>query len=344
MPGDMESRQVSQGSVVDRGILATPKKSSSGLPEVLRTGANELEIVDFRIFEDKEDGSRYEWIMGVNVAKVREVLRLPEITKVPNMPPQVEGMAEIRGELIPVISLAKWMGLTEPLKYKKYVLYMEFLREKVGVIIHDAKRIRRISWADIKEAPVILNQKLNGRITGVVETEEGLLLILDFEGILNDMGLLNVFDADYLEKAKEEQEEKFTIYAADDSSTARNLIKNMLTKLGHEVVIFENGEELWNALEDLLEKAKKENKNISNYVQLVITDLEMPKMDGLTLTKKIKSTPGLMHIPVVLNTTLSDEANKMKAKSVGADDFIVKFDAKELADIVSRLALRVKGE
>jgi len=253
MPGDMESRQVSQGSVV------TPKKSSSGLPEVLRTGVNELEIVDFRIFEDKEDGSRYEWIMGVNVAKVREVLRLPEITKVPNMPPQVEGMAEIRGELIPVISLARWMGLTEPLKYKKYVLYMEFLKEKVGVIIHDAKRIRRISWADIKEAPVILNQKLNGRITGVVETEEG-LLILDFEGILNDMGLLNVFDADYLEKAKEEKEEKFTIYAADESSTARNLLRNILTKLGHEVVIFDNGEELLNALENLLEKAKKENK------------------------------------------------------------------------------------
>jgi len=158
------------------------------------------------------------------------------------------------------------------------------------------------------------------------------------------MGLLNVFDADYLEKAKEEQKQTFTIYAADDSSTARNLLRNILTKLGNEVVIFDNGEEPWNALEKLLEKAKKENKNISNYVQLVITDLEMPKMDGLTLTKKIKSTPGFIHMPVVVNTTLSDEVNKMKAKSVGADDFIVNFDAKELADIVNRLALRVKGE
>ncbi len=326
------------------GIVA-PRKSSTGLPEVLRTGANELEIVDFRIIELKDDNSKYEWIMGVNVAKVREVLRLPEITKVPNMPPQVEGMAEIRGELIPVISLAKWMGIPESTALKKYVLYMEFLREKVGVIIHDAKRIRRISWSDIKEAPIILNQKLNGRITGVVETEEGLLLILDFEGILNDMGLLNVFDADYIEKIKEHQQEHFVIYAADDSSTARHLLKEMLTKIGHEVKIFENGEELWNALEDLLEKAKSENKNISEYVQMVITDLEMPKMDGLTLTKKIKSTPGLMHLPVAVNTTLSDEANRAKAKTVGADDFIVKFDAKELAQIVDRLAMRSsKGE
>jgi two-component system chemotaxis response regulator CheV len=321
-------------------LLETPKKSSTGLPEVLRTGANELEIVDFRIFENKEDGSRYEWIMGVNVAKVREVLRLPEITKVPNMPPQVEGMSEIRGELIPIISLARWMGITEPTNYKKYVLYMEFLREKVGVIIHDAKRIRRISWADIKEPPVILNQKLNGRITGVVETEEGLLLILDFEGILHDMGLLNIFDADYIEKIKDQHEEKFTIYAADDSSTARKLLSDMLKNLGHEVVIFDDGEELWEALEELLDKAKKEGKNVSNYVQLVITDLEMPRMDGLTLTKHIKSTPGLMHIPVVVNTTLSDEANKVKAKSVGADGFIVKFDAKELTEIIKQYAIK----
>lgn len=323
--------------------IAPSKSYNTGLPEVLRTGANELEIVDFRIFELKENSERYEWIMGVNVAKVREVLRLPEITKVPNMPTQVEGMAEIRGELIPIISLARWMGLPEPLELKKYVLYMEFLREKVGVIIHDAKRIRRISWSDIKEAPVILNQKLNGRITGVVDTEEGLLLILDFEGILHDMGLLNVFEEEYIQKERENLEH-YTIYIADDSGTARKLVKDILDKLGHKAIIFDNGEELWYALEDLLEKAKKENKNITEYVQLIITDLEMPKMDGLTLTKKIKSTPGLMHLPVIVNTTLSDEANRIKAKTVGADDFIVKFDAKELADMIEKFAIKQKGE
>lgn len=324
-------------------LSTTSKKSASTLPEVLRSGANELEIVDFRIYEIKETGEKYEWIMGVNVAKVREVLRLPEITKVPNMPPQVEGMAEIRGELIPVISLSKWMKIDESKIQKKYILYMEFLREKVGVIIHEAKRIRRISWSDIKEAPTILNQKLNGRITGVVDTEEGLLLILDFEGILNDMGLLNVFE---LEEAKHVlSNKKYNILIADDSGTARKILSDILSSAGHKVKIFENGEDLWYYLLDLLEKAKKDNKSVSDYVQLIITDLEMPKMDGLSLTKKIKETAGLMHLPVIINTTLSDEANKKKAELVGANSFLVKFDAKNLLELVEKHALdNNKGE
>jgi len=109
------------------------EKSGQALPDILETGKNELEIVDFRLYEDRESGL-YEWIFGVNVAKVREVLRLPDITKVPNMPPEVEGMAEIRGKLIPVVSLATWMGVPEPTDRKKFLLHLEFLRENVGVM------------------------------------------------------------------------------------------------------------------------------------------------------------------------------------------------------------------
>lgn len=116
-----------------------------GLPEVLKTGQNELEIIDFRLYEEKDEGI-YEWILGVNVAKVREVLVLPTLTKVPNMPKEVEGMAEIRGELIPVVNLAKWLNIREPKNIKKYLIFMEFLRQRIGIIIHKANRIRRISW------------------------------------------------------------------------------------------------------------------------------------------------------------------------------------------------------
>lgn len=309
-----------------------------GLPETLKTGQNELEIIDFRIFERNEDGSIYQWILGVNVAKVREVLRMPKLTKVPNMPPEIEGMAEIRGELIPVVSLAKWMKIPEEKEFKKYLLFMEFLREKVGVIIHAAKRIRRIQWSDIKKAPDILNTRLNGRITGVVDTEEGLLLILDFEGILNDMNLLTVFNVEPDKERKSKK--KLRILVAEDSAVARKVIKDILESAGHEVIMTESGKQAWEKLNEIFERAKAEGKSVRDYIDLVLTDIEMPEMDGLTLTNLIKHTAGFLNLPVVVNTTLSDEANKQKAFSVGADDYLVKFDASHLIELVDKMGAK----
>lgn len=305
-----------------------------GLPEILKTGQNELEIIDFRLYEDREEGL-YEWILGVNVAKVREVLRIPSLTRVPNMPKEIEGMAEIRGELIPVISLAKWMGINEPHERKKYLLFMEFLREKVGVIIHKANRIRRISWQDIKKAPDVLNTRLNGRITGVVDVEDGLLLILDFEGILNDMNLLQVFNVPTQEERREAHK-KMRVLVAEDSAVARKIIKDILESAGHEVILTESGKQAWEKLNQMFSEASAYGKNIRDFVDLVLTDIEMPEMDGLTLTKLIKETPGFLNLPVVVNTTLSDEANQQKARTVGADDYLVKFDAKHLLELVEK--------
>ncbi|RLJ71127.1 two-component system chemotaxis response regulator CheV [Hydrogenivirga caldilitoris] len=312
---------------------------TGALPDILETGKNELEIVDFRIYEDREEGV-YEWIFGVNVAKVREVLRIPKITKVPNLPPEVEGMAEIRGKLVPVISLARWMGIHEPPERKKLLLHLEFLRENVGVIVHDAKRIRRISWKDIKKAPDTLNQKMGGRITGVVDTEDGLLIVLDFEGILHDIGLLKVFHEAEAYKEAKKTKKSATILVAEDSPVARKIVKDILEAAGHSVILAEDGLEAWNLLNEYFNKAKEEGKAITEFIQLVITDIEMPNMDGLTLTKKIKETVGLMGLPVVVNTTLSDESNRQRAFRVNADGFIVKFDAEELLEMVNKLAMR----
>ncbi len=316
------------------------------LPKILETGANELEIIDFRMYEVLDDGSIYEWVLGVNVAKVREVIKKPEkIVKSPGSPPEVEGIAKIRGEVVPIVNLAKWMKIKEPENAGRYVIVMEFLREIVGVIVHDAKRIRRIKWADIKKPPQSIEERLGGKIIGVIEIENGdLLLLLDFEGILDELGMIKIFGVE--EEVGEEVERKgrFDILIIDDSPVARKIIRNILEKDGHTVYEASNGLEALEFLNKLLEQAQAEGKDITDFIQLIISDIEMPGMDGLTFTKKLKEHPVLQKIPVIINTSLSDKATVDKAKFVNADAHLVKFDAPDLIKLVHKYAIKKEEE
>ncbi|WP_281951187.1 chemotaxis protein [Nitrosophilus kaiyonis] len=312
------------------------------LPKILETGANELEIIDFRMFEELEDGSIYEWILGVNVAKVKEVIQKPEnIYKTPGLPPEVEGVAKIREDVIPIVNLAKWMKIKEPKdKTGKYVIVMEFLREIIGIVIHEAKRIRRIKWTDINKPPASIDEKLGGKVVGVIEVEDGkLLLLLDFEGILDELGMIKVFSVD--ESQPESQtEEKFNILILDDSPVARKIIRQILEKDGHKIYEVQSGIEGLEFLENIKKEAQEEGVDITDKIQLIISDIEMPGMDGLTFTKKVKEDPIFSKIPVVINTSLSDKATVDKAKFVKADAHLVKFDTKDLLHIVHQYAIK----
>ncbi|WP_456464474.1 chemotaxis protein [Persephonella sp.] len=316
------------------------------LPKILETGANELEIIDFRMYEVLQNNEIYEWILGVNVAKVREVTRRPEnIVKSPGSPPEVEGIAKIRGEIVPIVNLAKWMKIKEPEGAGKYVIVMEFLREIVGVIVHEAKRIRRIKWADIKKPPPSIEERLGGKIVGVIEIEDGnLLLLLDFEGILDELGMIKIFGVE--EELPEEIDRKghFSILILDDSPVARKIIKGILEKDGHTVIEASSGLEGLDILNNFLQKAASEGKDITDYVQLIVSDIEMPGMDGLTFTRKIKEHPEFSKIPVIINTSLSDKATVDKAKFVNADAHLVKFDAPDLLKLVHKYAIKKKEE
>ena len=317
-------------------------KRKEYLPKILETGANELEVIDFRMYEELEDGSTYEWVLGVNVAKVKEVIQRPQnIFRSPGMPPEVEGLAKIREDVIPIVNLEKWMKIKAPKdKSNKYVIVMEFLREIIGVFVHEAKRIRRIKWADIKKPPSSIDEKLGGKVVGVIEIEDGqLLLLLDFEGILDELGMIKVFNVEDKEEYAQHHE-SYNILILDDSPVARKIIRKILTKDGHKVIEVESGIEGLKYLENLKIQAQKEGKDITDYIQLIISDIEMPGMDGLTFTKKIKKDPVLSKVPVVINTSLSDKATVDKTRFVNANAHLVKFDTKDLLHIVHEYAIK----
>ncbi len=320
-------------------------KKKDLLPKILETGANELEIIDFRMYEVLPDGSLYEWILGVNVAKVKEVIMKPDnIVKSPGMPPELEGIAKIRDEIVPIMNLAKWMKIKEPPNAGKYVIVMEFLRETVGVIVHNATRIRRIRWSDIKKPPKSIYERLGGKVIGVITIEdEKLLLLLDFEGILDELGMIKIFGIDEISNI-EGKKETYTILILDDSSVARRILRQILEKEGHTVIEAESGLDGLRILEEYLKKAKATGKDITDYIQCIISDIEMPGMDGLTFTRKVKEHPELSKLPVIINTSLSDASNVTKAKMVGADAHLVKFDAKDLISLVNKIVQEKKQE
>ena len=320
-------------------------KKKELLPKILETGANELEIIDFRMYEVLSNNSLYEWILGVNVAKVKEVIMKPDnVVKSPGMPPELEGIAKIREEIVPIMNLAKWMKIKEPPNSGKYVIVMEFLRETVGVIVHNATRIRRIRWSDIRKPPKSVYERLGGKVIGVITIEnDKLLLLLDFEGILDELGMIKIFGIDELSRMRETKE-SYTVLILDDSSVARRIIRQILEKEGHKVVEAESGIDGLETLKQFLQKAKAVGKDITDYIQCVISDIEMPGMDGLTFTRKVKEHPELSKLPVIINTSLSDASNVVKAKMVGASAHLVKFDAKDLIELLNETVQKKKKE
>ena len=315
-------------------------QSIGALPEVLKVGTNEMELVVFRMFSSQPDGTPEILDYGVNVAKVREIIPMPTLTKVPDMPSYAEALAEVRGEVIPIVDLGKWMKVNPPasMDIRLKVIVLEMLGTTVGMIVHEVERIRRIKWDQIKPPPSLLQAKHSGRVTGVTKIDEGdsLLLILDLESVISEMGgLVHTQDVALGEIERIGKKKlKGTVLIADDSSVARKILKDTLENAGLHVIEAVDGKKALEILEDFLSRIG--DQPITDFVQLVISDVEMPEMDGLTFTKNVKNNPKLGMLPVMINTSLSGEENKEKAQGVGADGYMVKFDVTMLLHEVSR--------
>ncbi|MGB4065150.1 MAG: chemotaxis protein [Azonexus sp.] len=291
-------------------------------------GSNKMEILLFSL------GTRE--IFGINVFKVREVGRTPHITKTPNMPRGVEGLISLRGNVIPVLSLAPFMHLDAPAGLGKTMMVAEYSKRTLGFLVHDVDRIIRVDWERVK-APESVLATNQGLITAVIELESGgLVSILDVEQILaNAFGEAMIVD---ITPARVDPDT--SVFFVDDSIVARRKIAEVLDKLGVRHKYATNGMEAWTRLQGIAAHATQMGQSIRQDVRLILVDAEMPEMDGYVLTKNIKSDPRFEGVPVVMHSSLSSEANRAMGKSVGVDAYVAKFDAEALADTLRPLIER----
>jgi len=301
---------------------------------ILKVGTNEMELVDFRIF--KQVGEKmYEGIYGVNVSKVREIIKIPKLTELPGAPDYIEGIFDLRGVVIPVVNLAKWMGIQTPTdaKIKPRIIIAEFSQILVGFIVSEAKRIRRISWADIEPATFSAGDGAldRGKVTGVTKIEnDDVLLILDFESIVKDLGL-------YQPDVETDIEiEKFsgTALVLDDSLTARKIVKEALENMGLKVVEATDGEDGMRKLEEL---SAIHGNTLVDHLKIIISDVEMPKMDGFHFAANVKDDPRFSAVPIVFNSSISDHFSELRGQEAGGEAYMVKFNANVFIPEVARV-------
>ena len=287
-------------------------------------GQNRLELLLFRL----NGRQRF----GINVFKVREVLQCPPLTAMPKLNPLVRGVAHIRGQTISVIdlSMATRGRKIEDLS-NAFIVIAEYNRSVQGFLVGAVERIINTNWDVIMPPP-----QGTGRasyLTAVTEVENELIEILDVEKILNEISPLNAeVSSEVAEGLTTEGQENKIIFIADDSAVARNQVKKALTSLGLEIELAKNGLEALNRLKEIAE----EYGDVTNRVGVLVSDIEMPEMDGYTLTAEIKNTPELQKLHVVLHTSLSGVFNQAMVQKVGADDFIAKFHPDELATAVQK--------
>ncbi|EOD80219.1 Chemotaxis protein CheV [Grimontia indica] len=295
-------------------------------------GQNRLELLTFRLMRKQ----RY----GINVFKVKEVLQCPKLTSMPNLHPLVKGVAHIRGQTISVIDMSLATGgmpITDP--ENRFIIISEFNRSTQGFLVGSVERIVNMHWESILPPPEGTGS--SNYLTAVTEIEGELVEILDVEKILNQISPVNEDISEEVLANKPVFEEggtdPTTVLVADDSSVARRQVKRAVETIGYNVVLAHDGRDALDKLQGMAAEGT------INDLALVISDIEMPEMDGYTLTTEIKKDPNLKDLHVVLHSSLSGVFNEAMVQRVGADAFIPKFDPDELGEAVMN-AVKGKGQ
>lgn len=289
---------------------------------LLESGTNEFEIIEFSVGNV---------CYGINVAKVREIINPVSVTPIVNMHPYVDGIFTLRGKVMPLVNLARRLSSREATDSHK-IIVCEINNVFIAFKADEVSRIYRISWTQMEPAPSIAGSDL---VVGIVKMENRLIILLDFEKILSEinpemnkkMTTLPSATPDLIQLRKSK-----TILIAEDSQMLRELLLNTLQGAGYNTITNETGQQAW----DKLVKLASSEKPIEEHIQLIITDIEMPQMDGHHLTKKIKEHEKLKDLPVVIFSSLINPEMRRKGEALGAYAQVTKPEIEQLIDIVDK--------
>lgn len=298
-------------------------------------GTNKLEILLFSLGTNSNTGRSETF--GINVFKVREVMRTPVITSAPEMPASVVGMVSLRGVLVPVVDLASYAGVTTDTP-RSIMIVTEYAGHTQGFLVEGVDTILRLDWSQMRVPPEMLVAEMGGLVTAVTELPDGrLVMMLDVEKVLSET--TNYDEEIVFRNIKPLNDPTLTVFFADDSVVARKQITRTLEAMNVKYVGAINGREAWNELEKIATYAQASGQKVSDLVSLVLTDVEMPEMDGYILTKKIKTDPRFAGVPVIMHSSLSGMSNQQLGMSVGVDEYVPKFEAQKLSETLSRRLL-----
>lgn len=299
-------------------------------------GTNKLEILLFTLGLDTRTGRRETY--GINVFKVREVLRTPPITASPDMPAAVKGMVSLRGALVPVVDLAEYIGIQSD-SLREVMIVTEYNRHTQGFQVEAVDTILRLDWEKMRVPPEMLGANMSGLVTAVTELADGrLVMMLDVERVLAET---TQSDDTLLFKDIQPVGKDITVFFADDSSVARSQIQRTLEVLGMKFISAVNGRAAWEELQKIATHAANTGRSVKDMVQIILTDVEMPEMDGYLLTKNIKSDQRFADIPIIMHSSLSGMSNQQLGRSVGVDEYVPKFEPQRLAETLTRFANRL---
>ena len=296
------------------------------------TGTNKFELLLFRLGGDAS--GEHSELFGINVFKIREIVAMPTITKVAGAPDHVLGVVNLRGQIIQVLDLPGIAGVT-PKTGLNIMLVTEFARTTQAFAVESVEEIVRLDWTQVMSAE---NSAGSGMVTSIARLEpvDGqparLAQVLDVETILRNLNPeAQTENIEQAVGAKMKLKPGAVILAADDSVVARALIEQGLDAMGLPFVMTKSGKECWEQLNHIAAAAEAEGKTVHDKVALVLTDLEMPEMDGFTLTRNIKSNARFGNMPVVIHSSLSGTTNEEHVKNVRADAYVAKFSAEDLS-------------
>lgn len=297
--------------------------------------SNKFELLLFRLGSDQNDAKSE--LFGINVFKLREIVPMPPVTKAAGMKSPLLGMANIRGQFIPVIDLPAVAGC-KPETGLNLLLVTEYARSTQAFAVESVDDIVRLNWSQIHTAESGISSRNITSIACLDDKTNSMAMVLDVEQILHDV-IPSVRDV----KAEDVKMKAFNIkpgsvaIVAEDSKVARQMLEQGLKAMGIPAEMHITGKEAWEKIKLMAQQAMKEGVSIHDKISMVLTDLEMPEMDGFTLTRNIKSDSGLRNIPVVIHSSLSGSANEDHVRKVGANGYVAKFEINELSAVIHKV-------